>query len=59
MDNCTYNKVKLLHELSKVAGFVKMYAINDAKGAHSKCKSYMTRLHKDLTSHLEKLQKAL
>lgn len=59
MDNCTYNKAKLLHVLSKVAGFVKMYAIQDVKGVHSKCKSYMTKLHKDLTSHIEKLQKAL
>ncbi|HLC51631.1 MAG TPA: hypothetical protein VJI98_00120 [Candidatus Nanoarchaeia archaeon] len=59
MDNCTYNKAKLLHELSKITGFVKTHAIKDAKGRHTKCKSYLEDLYQDLAKHMRYLQEAL
>jgi hypothetical protein len=60
MDNCTYNKTKLLHEMAKLTGFIEKYAKKDAKSAkHGKCSKMINDLHKDLKKHMDTLSKAL
>lgn len=60
MDNCTYNKVKLLHELSKLAGFIQKFGRKDAKSArHGECHKLLNHLHKDLHTHMEQLRKQI
>ena len=57
MDDCTYNKNKLLKEINKLAGFIKKYAKKDAKAAkHTGCGKFMTYLHNDLTKHMKQLK---
>ena len=56
MDNCTYNKIKLMHELSRIAGFLERHGKKDAKSAkHTKCIEIMNNLHKDLLSYIDQL----
>ena len=58
LDNCSYNKAKLIHELSKIAWFIEKHAHNDAQLAgDAACQDALRSLQKDLTKHLEKLQK--
>ncbi len=60
MDNCTYNKIKILHELSKVSGFIERYARKDARAVrHAGCHAAMQRLHSDLQRHLKALHREL
>lgn len=58
LDNCSYNKVKLIHELSRIAWFLEKHAIKDAQDAGDlQCKESLVALHRDLLKHIEKLQK--
>ncbi|MCL4360855.1 hypothetical protein M1446_00695 [Candidatus Dependentiae bacterium] len=58
LDNCSYNKVKLMAELSKITWFLEKHAIDDAKKAGDKeAESLLRELHKDTSNYLEKLQK--
>lgn len=60
MDNCSYNKIKLLHELSKLTGFIDKYGRKDAKSAkHQGCHQLLNQLHQDLHGHMEKLRKEI
>ncbi len=60
MDNCTYNKIKLLHELSKVAGFIERYARKDSRLAkHKDCEKVIHHLHQDLQTHIKQLHQQL
>lgn len=60
MDNCTYYKFKLINEMSKLAGFVEMYGLKDARSAkHAKCGQLLQALHKDLHRHINQLRKQL
>ena len=56
MDNCTYNKTKLLHQMSRLDWFIDKYAKKDAKKAkHGACQKAMTALQKDLHKHMKAL----
>ncbi len=57
LDNGTYNKVKLVHELSALAWFIEKHALKDAENAGDQaCVAALTNLHRDLCAHLERLQ---
>ncbi len=54
MDNCNYNKTKILYKLSKLVGFLEGHAIEDAKKAgHRKCEEFYSKLRDELDKHLE------
>lgn len=60
MDNCAYNKIKILHEISKLAGFIETFAKKDAKSAkHMRCHQHLEHLHRDLQEHMEQLRREL
>jgi hypothetical protein len=57
LDNGTYNKMKLLHELSRLTWFLEKHALDDAQAAgDQEFIVLLTKLQHDLTLHLEKLQ---
>ena len=57
LDNCKYNKVKLLHELSCALWFIKKHAKGDAQKANdTDCMPFLDLLEKDLESYVSKLQ---
>lgn len=54
MDNCKYNKVKILHDLSALCWFIQKHALEDAKKANdADCVKKLQELSKDLEKHLE------
>jgi hypothetical protein len=60
LDNCTYNKIKLLHELSCVAWFVEKHALQDAQAAgDAACIQMLQDLEKDIRNHIERLRQTL
>jgi hypothetical protein len=60
LDNVTFDKIKLVYKLSDLAWFIERHAKSDAQQAgDSQCLEMLTELHKDLTTHLERLQKSL
>lgn len=61
LDNCNYNKVRLLHDLSRIAQFLKKHAKKDAKKSrkHGSCHKLYGELEKDLDKHIGKLNKAI
>ncbi len=57
LDNCTYNKIKLMHEISSMLWFISHHAINDAKAAGDvSCVETLQVLEEDLQRHLERLR---
>lgn len=57
MENCEYNEVKLLHELSRLSWFIKKHAEADAKKeGHNECHAFMEKLHHDLDKYAEMLR---
>ena len=60
LDNCEYNEIKLLHELSSLQWFLKQHAIKDAQAAnHEKCKEFMEFLAHDLEKHIGALREKM
>ena len=60
MDNCTYNFIKILHETSKLNGFIETFAKKDAKALkHGRCSLIIEHLHRDLKMHMDQLHKEL
>ena len=60
MDNCTYNKVKLLNKLANLSVFIERYGMKDAKAAkHNTCIKTIEELQRDLHKHMQSLQKAM
>ncbi len=60
LDNATYNKVKLIHNLSKMIWFIDKHGLIDASNAGDKeCAETFAMLKKDLEKYLEKLQKSV
>lgn len=60
LDNCSYNKIKLIHELSTLAWFIDKHALADAqKAGDQACIDALQALYRDLTKHLEKLQTSM
>ncbi len=60
LDNSTYNKVKMLCQLSELCWFIDKHALQDAeKSGDQECLEDMKAIHKDLEKHIEKLQKSM
>lgn len=59
-DNCSYNKIKLLHELSCLVWFMEKHALKDAQVAgDSECQEIFQTIKHDLDKHLERLHKQI
>lgn len=58
MDNCTYDKAKLLHELGKLSNFIEQYAKKDSQN-YKKCNIVINEVKENLETQMEKLKKAL
>ena len=57
LDNCCYNKIKLIHDLSAMTWFIKKHAIEDAQQANDKaCVDLLTKLKEDLYKHQHALK---
>jgi hypothetical protein len=60
LDNCSYNKIKLLHEMSSLLWFIDHHAIQDAeKSGDQQCKQQLELIKKDLAKHIEQLQRSM
>lgn len=58
LDNPSYDKIKLIHELSKINWFLEKHALEDAKlSGDNDCHQAMIELHKDIQRHIERLHK--
>ena len=60
LDNSSYNKIKMLHQLSELNWFIEKHAIIDAENAGDKaCVEMMLAIQRDAQKHIEKLQRAM
>ncbi len=60
LDNCKYDKIKLLHELSCISWFIQKHGKEDAKTTgDTECHAAFEELQKDLEKHIAKLEKML
>lgn len=60
LDNCTYNKIKLIHEISSLIWFIQKFGIKDAKdNGDTKCVEILQHLEKDLNTHLEQIRNGI
>ncbi|RLE37739.1 hypothetical protein DRJ17_05905 [Candidatus Woesearchaeota archaeon] len=60
LNDCNYNKVRLLYDLSKIVGFLKRHAKEDAnKEGHKLCYAMYKEIEEDLEKHIEKLRIAI
>ena len=59
LDSCTYDKVKLLHELSCIAWFIKHHGLEDTKNAgDQQAHDLFAALEQDLERYIEELKKS-
>lgn len=60
LDNCNYNKVRLLHDLSRIVWYLENHAKKDSETAgHELCHGMCEDLQNDLEVHMEKLRTAI
>jgi hypothetical protein len=60
LDNCCYNKIKIMHDLSSLLWFVKKHAQDDAQKAQDKaCVDFLKKLEQDLSEHLRTLKRMI
>ena len=60
LKDCNYNKVRLLHDLSRIVWYLKKHAKEDAKTeGHELCYAMYEELEKDLEKHMDKLKQAI
>jgi hypothetical protein len=60
LDNCSYNKIKLLHQLSSQLWFIQKHALQDAQAAGDiECIQMLQEIEVTLQSHLERLRQSL
>lgn len=60
LDNVSFDKIKLIYKLSDLVWFIERHAKSDAQQAgDSQCLEMLTELQKDLSNHLERLQKSM
>ena len=60
LDNASYNKIKIMYELSSNIWFIEKHAKPDAQNAGDlECLEMLNLLQNDLQKHLEKFQKAV
>ncbi len=58
MDNCTYDLIKIMHELSRVNAFIEKHGLKDSK-KNETSKNALENLQKDLVEHMRALHKEL
>jgi len=60
LDNCRYDKVKLLHEISSIAWYLEKHAKENAEKAGDKeCYAIYDTMLKDLEEHIQVLKEAI
>jgi hypothetical protein len=60
LNDCKYNKIKLLHELSSIVWFLDKCAIQDAqKTGDSQCVKDFKALQNVLETHIQQLETSL
>jgi len=61
LDNCKYNKVKLLADLSSIVWFIDKCCKKDMQAANEEkcCQDSICNLRDDLEKHINKLQEQL
>ena len=60
LNNCNYNKVRLLTDLSRITWYLKKHAKEDAKQhGHELCHAMCEEIEKDLEKHIEKIRAAI
>lgn len=60
LDNSTYNKTKLLYELSKIIWFIDKHALKDAQDAGDReCAELLNQIKKEAEKNIEKLKVAM
>lgn len=60
LDNASYNKIKLIHELSCICWFIEKHGKVDAKAAgDQELLNVLNSLKNDLEKYLERLQQAM
>lgn len=56
LDNSTYNKAKIVHELSRICWFIENHALTDAQKANDeKWETELLKLRKDLGDYLKRM----
>jgi hypothetical protein len=57
LDNCKYNKIKILHELSSIAWFLNKCGIKDAEtSGAAKCVKAFTDVRTEIEKHIKALE---
>lgn len=60
MDNASYNKIKLLHQVSELIWFIEKHALEDAKKAgDTSCIETLKQVHANLEKQLTALEGTL
>ncbi|NRB21350.1 hypothetical protein HRU45_01250 [Candidatus Dependentiae bacterium] len=60
LNNDVYDKIKILHELSSVAWFIRQHAERDAvKRGDNEMQKTLSELCKDLDKHIREIKKQL
>ena len=60
LDDCNYNKIRLLHDLSTIVWHLEKHAKADAKkSGHKECHALCEEMQTDLEKHIEKLKTAI
>jgi hypothetical protein len=60
LDNSTYNKIKLIHEISRLVWFIDKHALVDANNAGDKeWMNTLIGLRKELEKQIEKCHKSV
>jgi len=57
LSNCNYNKIRLLHDLSRIVWYLKKHAKEDAKAeGHEDCHKMCEELEADMERHMDKIK---
>jgi len=60
LDDCFYNQIKLLHDLSCIRWFIEKHAKKDALRADdNKCHTLLEKLEKDLKNYVIELKETI
>ena len=60
LKDCNYNKVKLLHDISRILNFINKHGIPDAEvEGHPLCTEMYKELEADLEKNLKKMTEAV
>ncbi len=55
INNCDYDKIKILHEMSSILWFIKKHALVDAQQDEA-CLRFLKQLENDLEKHVAELK---